>query len=48
MSTRYHLILRAEPGNWRTPLIVRLRKFLKAALRQWGLRCVDIREEKEP
>jgi len=47
MTERYHVTLRPEPGNWRTPAIVRLRKFLKAAVRQWGLRCTECREVKE-
>ena len=38
----YHLRLRAEPGM--VPAVVRLRRFLKAALRSYGLRCVEVRE----
>jgi hypothetical protein len=38
----YQITLRPEPGP--VPAIVRLRKFLKAALRTYGLRCVDMAE----
>ena len=43
----FNLTLRAEPGRWRAPLIVRLRHALKALLRGYGLRCVKIEEEKD-
>lgn len=39
----YALILTPAAG-WSTPGIVRLRKLLKAALRGFGLRCIDVRE----
>lgn len=38
--------LKPMPGNWRAPVDVRLRHFLKAAKRQWGLQCVMLREER--
>jgi hypothetical protein len=38
--------LRPEPGV--EDPIRSLRHFLKRALRSWGLRCVDIREERAP
>ena len=44
---RYTITVRTEPGPWRTPAIVRLRHFLKAALRAYGLRCVGIKPEKK-
>jgi hypothetical protein len=28
------------------PVIIRLRRFLKQAIRAWGLKCIDIRELK--
>lgn len=37
-----HLTDAGEPGS--APVIVRLRKFLKAALRSYQLRCVSARE----
>jgi hypothetical protein len=40
---QYTITLRAEPG-FDVPAVVRLRKFLKEALRGWGLRCVEARE----
>jgi hypothetical protein len=38
----YFVVLRPEPGS--APPIVRLRRFLKLALRLYGLRAVDYRE----
>ena len=38
---RYLLVLRAEPGHWATPPVLRLRAFLKAARRAYGLRCTS-------
>lgn len=35
----YRLELRAVPGNWRTPPVLRLRAALKRFLRTYGLRC---------
>lgn len=42
---RYTIVVVPVPG-WGVPPIVRLRKFLKAALRSWGLRCVECVENK--
>ena len=44
MKKRYQITL--EATNTGTDPIVRLRKFLKQAIRQYGLRCVRCREEK--
>jgi hypothetical protein len=38
--TRYRLILEVLPGN--TPAVIRLRHFLKLALRAWGLRALEV------
>ncbi len=38
--------LRAEPG-WSVPVGVRLKRWLKACLRGYGLRCIDVRERKD-
>lgn len=38
-GTSYSLVLRPVPGNWRVPPWVRLRAFLKAALRAYGFRA---------
>jgi hypothetical protein len=38
----YRLTLQAEPGE--VPAIVRLRRFLKAALRTYGLRATEVAE----
>lgn len=40
---RFVLVLRPERGNWRFGPIARLRGLLKAALRGYGFRCVDIK-----
>lgn len=37
---RFTLLIAIEPGD--TPAHVRLRHFLKTALRRWGIRCVTI------
>lgn len=42
--TRYAVTLQALPGDSR-PAAVRLRQFLKAARRAWGLACVGIVQE---
>lgn len=44
----YALVLRPEPGNWRTPPVLRLRGLLKAALRAFGFRCTKCRAIPEP
>jgi len=44
----FALTLRAEPGNWQAPPVRRLARFLKAALRAYGLRCTDCREVQAP
>lgn len=41
-TEQFTLTLRPLPG-WDVPAIIRLRKFLKMALRSYGLRCVEIR-----
>jgi hypothetical protein len=43
---RFALTLQALPnwGEGDVPPIIRLRRFLKAALRSYGLRCTEIRE----
>ena len=41
-AERYTVTFISEPGRWSAPLLVRLRKFLKVALRCFGLRCVVI------
>jgi hypothetical protein len=43
MNDRFQLTIEAAPG-WSAPAIVRLRKALKAMLRGYGLRCVDLIE----
>ena len=40
----YEFKVVAVPNFDGPPVIIRLRKFLKAALRAYGLRCVDCRE----
>jgi len=37
----YRIVLRPVPMAGYAPPIIRLRRFLKAALRQYGLRCVE-------
>lgn len=34
-------------GNWQAPVYRRLARFLKCALRGYGLRCLEVKEEKE-
>jgi hypothetical protein len=47
--SEFRLTLRAEKGaKWQAPGIVRLRRFLKCALRAFGLRCVDARPAPSP
>jgi hypothetical protein len=43
----FALTLQAVPGS-DVPPIIRLRRFLKAALRSYGLRCVECREHASP
>jgi hypothetical protein len=42
-SESFTLILRAEPGNWRTSPVLRLRGALKTLLRAFGLRCLSVK-----
>jgi hypothetical protein len=44
MSKRYQLTVRELPGNWRAPGVVRLRHFLKAMKRAYGIEAVTLRE----
>jgi hypothetical protein len=39
----FNVVLTALPG-WGVPAVVRLRRFLKAALRAYGLRCIEVVE----
>jgi hypothetical protein len=39
LRERFRLIIEALPD--RTPGVIRPRHFLKAALRSWGLKCID-------
>jgi hypothetical protein len=41
-AERYSIILQAIPDQGGAPAIIRLRRFLKAALRSYRLRCVRI------
>lgn len=41
-GNEFQLTICAEPGNWRVPVIVRLRHFLKTARRCYGLRAVSV------
>ncbi len=43
---RFLVELEALPHS--APAVNRLRRFLKAALRMYGLRCTDVREVKPP
>ena len=45
MPTVYDVKLRPEPSD--VPAEIRLRKFLKAASRSYGLKCIDVREHSE-
>jgi hypothetical protein len=40
-AERFELVIESEPSD--VPAILRLRQFLKAALRQYRLRCVSIK-----
>ena len=40
----FYILLEAEERWDLAPPIIRLRHFLKSALRAWHLRCVDLRE----
>ena len=44
MSRPMYIITVVPIPGWPTPAIIRLRRFLKAALRSWGLRCTECRE----
>jgi hypothetical protein len=39
----FNVVLAALPG-WGVPAVLRLRRFLKAALRAYGLRCLKVVE----
>jgi hypothetical protein len=41
---RFEITLEALPTDDGAPPVVRLRRFLKAALRSFGLRCVECRQ----
>ncbi len=43
MAERYTIVVQSVPGS-DVPVINRLRRFLKMALRAYSLRCVEIRE----
>jgi len=43
---QFTLTLRAEPGNWAAPPLMRFRAALKTLLRSYGLRCTHIKEDK--
>ncbi len=45
---RYVIELVPAAGNWRAPVERRLARFLKCALRAFGLRCVSAREVTRP
>jgi hypothetical protein len=45
---RFQLTVEAVPGWGDVPAIIRLRRFLKAALRSYGLRCTEAREITPP
>lgn len=45
---RFALELRAVPGNWQTPPVLRLRAALKRLLRNYGLRCTSCRPVTPP
>jgi len=47
VKDRFVLVVEAE-GRDGPPVIIRLRKFLKCALRSFGIRCVSIRPETPP
>jgi hypothetical protein len=39
-SEQFNLILRSLPSQ-HVPAVIRLRRFLKSALRAWGFQCVE-------
>ena len=41
-APRYSLTLQALPDNGGPPAIIRLRRFLKMALRSYGLKCTSV------
>lgn len=41
---KYRLEVEVQEKGWRSPGIIRLRKFLKTALRGYGIRCDKIEE----
>ena len=45
-TERFALVLQAVPDPDGAPSIIRLRRFLKMALRSFGLRCVKIEPAK--
>jgi hypothetical protein len=45
---QFAVTLQALPAPGGPPAIIRLRRFLKAALRSYGLRCVECREHAPP
>jgi hypothetical protein len=47
VTERYTFTVVSVPG-WNVPTIIRVRKFLKSALRSWGLRCVECQETTPP
>jgi hypothetical protein len=40
-AEEFVLVVRTESG-WQAPVMIRLRQFLKTALRRWGIRVVSI------
>ena len=44
----FALTLQAVPGWGDVPATIRLKRFLKAALRSYGLRCTECREHAPP
>ena len=44
MPDRQRFLIELRDAGGDTPVVIRLRHFLKAALRSWGLRCTDARE----
>ena len=40
----FALVLQAAPGWGNVPATIRLKRFLKAALRSYGLKCTEARE----
>ena len=45
-TDQFEIILKAEGAG--PPVAIRLRRFLKGALRNYGLRCVQIGEVQDP